>query len=124
MLLMRKFEEKAGQLYGQQTIRGFCHLYTGQEAIVAGTMSLLSADDSLITANHDHAHALAKGVSADACMAELFGKVTGCSKGKGGSMHFFCERAQVYGRTRNCWQTNTFGCRSHTSQKNTWVQSM
>ncbi|WP_134089686.1 pyruvate dehydrogenase (acetyl-transferring) E1 component subunit alpha [Olivibacter sp. XZL3] len=89
MLLMRKFEEKAGQLYGQQKIRGFCHLYIGQEAVVAGAMSVLRKEDSMITAYRDHAHALAKGMSANAAMAELFGKVTGCSKGKGGSMHFF-----------------------------------
>jgi pyruvate dehydrogenase E1 component alpha subunit len=86
---MRKFEEKAGQLYGQQKIRGFCHLYIGQEAVVAGAMSVLRKEDSMITAYRDHAHALAKGMSANAAMAELFGKVTGCSKGKGGSMHFF-----------------------------------
>ncbi len=89
MLLMRKFEEKAGQLYGQQKIRGFCHLYIGQEAVVAGAMSVLRKEDSMITAYRDHAHAIAKGMSPDSAMAELFGKVTGCSKGKGGSMHFF-----------------------------------
>lgn len=89
MLLMRKFEEKAGQLYGQQKIRGFCHLYIGQEAVVAGAISVLRKEDSMITAYRDHAHAIAKGMSANAAMAELFGKVTGCSKGKGGSMHFF-----------------------------------
>ncbi|QNL50895.1 pyruvate dehydrogenase (acetyl-transferring) E1 component subunit alpha [Olivibacter sp. SDN3] len=89
MLLMRKFEEKAGQLYGQQKIRGFCHLYIGQEAVVAGAMSVLRKEDSMITAYRDHAHAIAKGMDPNAAMAELFGKVTGCSKGKGGSMHFF-----------------------------------
>ena len=94
---MRKFEEKAGQLYGQQKIRGFCHLYIGQEAVVAGTMSVIKPEDSLITAYRDHAHALAKGVSADACMAELFGKATGCSKGKGGSMHFFSKEHKFMG---------------------------
>ncbi|SUI97580.1 Acetoin:2,6-dichlorophenolindophenol oxidoreductase subunit alpha [Sphingobacterium spiritivorum] len=94
---MRKFEEKAGQLYGQQKIRGFCHLYIGQEAVVAGTMSVIGPEDSLITAYRDHAHALAKGVSADACMAELYGKATGCSKGKGGSMHFFSKEHKFMG---------------------------
>lgn len=89
MLLMRKFEEKAGQLYGQQKIRGFCHLYIGQEAVVAGAMSVLRKEDSMITAYRDHAHAIAKGMNPNAAMAELFGKATGCSKGKGGSMHFF-----------------------------------
>lgn len=97
MLLMRKFEEKTGQLYGQQKIRGFCHLYIGQEAVVAGTMSAIEAKDSLVTTYRDHAHALAKGVSADACMAEMFGKVTGCSKGKGGSMHFFSKEHKMMG---------------------------
>lgn len=97
MLLMRKFEEKTGQLYGQQKIRGFCHLYIGQEAVVAGTMSAIEAGDSLVTTYRDHAHALAKGVSADACMAEMFGKVTGCSKGKGGSMHFFSKEHKMMG---------------------------
>jgi len=97
MLLMRKFEEKTGQLYGQQKIRGFCHLYIGQEAVMAGTMSVIKPEDSVITAYRDHAHALAKGVSADACMAEMFGKITGCSKGKGGSMHFFSKEHKMMG---------------------------
>lgn len=97
MLLMRKFEEKAGQLYGQQKIRGFCHLYIGQEAVIAGTMSVLTKDDSIITAYRDHAHALAKGISANSVMAELYGKVTGCSKGKGGSMHMFSKAHRFFG---------------------------
>src|ERR1700746_4094310 len=71
MLLMRKFEEKAGQLYGQQKIRGFCHLYIGQEAVVAGAMSVLKPEDNMITAYRDHGHALAKGIPARAVMAEL-----------------------------------------------------
>ncbi|TDS14011.1 pyruvate dehydrogenase E1 component alpha subunit [Sphingobacterium paludis] len=94
---MRKFEEKTGQLYGQQKIRGFCHLYIGQEAVMAGTMSVIGAEDSVITAYRDHAHALAKGVSANECMAEMFGKITGCSKGKGGSMHFFSKEHKMMG---------------------------
>jgi len=97
MLLMRKFEEKAGQLYGQQKIRGFCHLYIGQEAVVAGTVSATRPADTFITSYRDHAQALAKGVSADACMAELYGKATGCSKGKGGSMHFFDKSKGMMG---------------------------
>ncbi len=97
MLLMRKFEEKAGQLYGQQKIRGFCHLYIGQEAVVAGTVSATRPADTFITSYRDHAQALAKGVSADACMAELYGKATGCSKGKGGSMHFFSKEHGMMG---------------------------
>ncbi len=97
MLLMRKFEEKAGQLYGQQKIRGFCHLYIGQEAVLAGAMSVIKPEDSLITAYRDHAHALAKGVTPNAVMAELYGKATGCSKGKGGSMHMFDKEKHFYG---------------------------
>lgn len=97
MLLMRKFEERAGQLYGMQKIRGFCHLYIGQEAVVAGAMTVLRPEDAMITAYRDHAHALAKGVSANAVMAELYGKVTGCSKGKGGSMHMFSAEHRFFG---------------------------
>ena len=97
MLLMRRFEEKAGQLYGQQKIRGFCHLYIGQEAVLAGAMSVLKPEDSMITAYRDHAHAIAKGVSSNSIMAELYGKATGCSKGKGGSMHMFSKEHHFYG---------------------------
>jgi pyruvate dehydrogenase E1 component alpha subunit len=97
MMLMRRFEEKTAQLYGQQKIKGFCHLYIGQEAVVAGTMSALNSDDRIITAYRDHAHALACGISANAVMAELYGKVTGCSKGKGGSMHMFSKEHNFFG---------------------------
>ena len=97
MMLMRKFEEKAGQLYGQQKIRGFCHLYIGQEAVVAGSMTALKKEDAMITAYRDHAHALAKGISANEVMAELYGKITGCSKGKGGSMHMFSKEHRFFG---------------------------
>ncbi len=97
MLLMRRFEERAGQLYGMQKIKGFCHLYIGQEAIVAGAMSVLQKDDNMITAYRDHAHALGKGTSARAVMAELFAKATGCSKGKGGSMHMFDGANRFFG---------------------------
>ncbi len=97
MLLMRRFEEKAGQMYGMQKIRGFCHLYIGQEAIGAGCMTATTADDIFITAYRDHALAIAKGVSAKSCMAELYGKSTGCSKGKGGSMHFFGLKERFFG---------------------------
>jgi pyruvate dehydrogenase E1 component alpha subunit len=89
MVLMRKFEEKAGQLYGMQKIKGFCHLYIGQEACAAGAISALKKGDKWITAYRDHAHPLALGTSPNAVMAELYGKETGCSKGKGGSMHIF-----------------------------------
>ncbi len=97
MQLMRKFEEKAGQLYGQQKIRGFCHLYIGQEACVAGAVSALNKDDKWITAYRDHAHPLGLGTSPNAVMAELFGKETGCSKGKGGSMHMFDKEVNFMG---------------------------
>jgi pyruvate dehydrogenase E1 component alpha subunit len=97
MLLMRKFEEKTGQLYGQQKIRGFCHLYIGQEAVLAGAVSALRHEDSMITTYRDHAHALAKGTHPNAIMAEMYGKATGCSKGKGGSMHMFDKENHFYG---------------------------
>lgn len=97
MLLQRKFEEKAGQLYGQQKIRGFCHLYIGQEAVSAGSISAITENDNVITAYRDHGLALARGISARECMAELFGKATGCSKGKGGSMHFFSKERRFFG---------------------------
>ena len=97
MLLMRKFEEKAGQLYGQQKIRGFCHLYIGQEACVAGAVSALEEGDKYITAYRDHAHPIALGSDPKRIMAELFGKVTGVSKGKGGSMHMFDKEHHFFG---------------------------
>jgi pyruvate dehydrogenase E1 component alpha subunit len=97
MLLLRRFEEKSGQLYGMQKIRGFCHLYIGQEALAAGCMTATRPEDPFITAYRDHGLALAKGISANACMAELYGKATGCSKGKGGSMHFFGLKEAFFG---------------------------
>lgn len=97
MMLVRRFEEKAAQLYGQQKIRGFCHLYIGQEAIVAGMVTATTKDDKFITAYRDHGHALALGVSANAVMAELYGKATGCSGGKGGSMHMFSKEHNFLG---------------------------
>ncbi|MGN6532126.1 MAG: pyruvate dehydrogenase (acetyl-transferring) E1 component subunit alpha [Ginsengibacter sp.] len=97
MLLLRRFEEKAGQMYGMQKIRGFCHLYIGQEAIAAGCMTATTDDDIFITAYRDHGLAIAKGVTPNACMAELYGKATGCSKGKGGSMHFFGVEQRFFG---------------------------
>ncbi|HMK05060.1 MAG TPA: pyruvate dehydrogenase (acetyl-transferring) E1 component subunit alpha [Ferruginibacter sp.] len=97
MLLLRRFEEKTGQLYGMQKIRGFCHLYIGQEAVAAGCMTATNPEDKFITAYRDHALAIAKGVSAKSCMAELYGKATGCSKGKGGSMHFFGLKENFFG---------------------------
>ncbi|MFT5639957.1 MAG: pyruvate dehydrogenase E1 component alpha subunit [Cyclobacteriaceae bacterium] len=97
MLLMRRFEEKAGQLYGQQKIKGFCHLYIGQEACVAGAVSALQDGDKYITAYRDHAHPIGLGSEINAIMAELFGKVTGLSRGKGGSMHMFDVKNGFFG---------------------------
>lgn len=97
MLLMRRFEEKAGQLYGQQKIRGFCHLYIGQEACASGAISALEKDDKWITAYRDHAHPLGLGTDPGAVMAELYGKVTGTTKGKGGSMHIFDKTVNFIG---------------------------
>ena len=97
MLLMRRFEEKAGQLYGQQKIRGFCHLYIGQEACASGAISALKKGDKYITAYRDHGHPLALGTDPRRVMAELFGKETGVSKGKGGSMHMFDIENHFYG---------------------------
>ena len=97
MMLQRKFEEKAGQLYGQQKIRGFCHLYIGQEACSSGSYSALTKDDKWITAYRDHGIPLALGSDPKAIMAELFGKQTGSSKGKGGSMHIFDKSVNFVG---------------------------
>jgi pyruvate dehydrogenase E1 component alpha subunit len=97
MLLIRRFEERASQQYQAQKIGGFCHLYIGQEAVVVGAVAAARRDDYLITAYRDHGHSLARGTSANACMAELFGKATGCSRGLGGSMHFFDKEHHMYG---------------------------
>lgn len=97
MLLMRKFEEKAAQLYGQQRIKGFCHLYSGQEACVAGAVTALEKGDKYITAYRDHVHPVALGTAAKYIMAELFAKATGISKGKGGSMHMFDKEKNFFG---------------------------
>jgi pyruvate dehydrogenase E1 component alpha subunit len=97
MQLQRKFEEKAGQLYGQQKIRGFCHLYIGQEACSSGAISALTKGDKYITAYRDHAHPLALGTDPGKIMAELYGKATGTTKGKGGSMHIFDKEVGFMG---------------------------
>jgi pyruvate dehydrogenase E1 component alpha subunit len=89
MLLIRRFEERCAMLYQNQKIGGFCHLYSGQEAVAVGSIGVLREDDFVITAYRDHGHAIARGVDVRAAMAEMLGKATGCSKGKGGSMHFF-----------------------------------
>jgi pyruvate dehydrogenase E1 component alpha subunit len=97
MLLIRRFEGKAGQAYALSKIKGYFHRYDGQEAVAVGTISVLNDDDAVITAYRDHGHALTRGVDPNACMAELFGKITGCSRGKGGSMHFFDAKRHFYG---------------------------
>ena len=89
MLLIRKFEEKISQLYIQQKFGGFLHLYIGQEAVAVGTVSAQKKGDKHITAYRDHGHPIALGTDPRILAAELYGKATGCSKGKGGSMHFF-----------------------------------
>ncbi|KOF22441.1 pyruvate dehydrogenase [Ensifer adhaerens] len=97
MLLIRRFEEKAGQLYGMGFIGGFCHLYIGQEAVVVGMQMALKEGDQVITAYRDHGHMLACGMSARGVMAELTGRRSGLSKGKGGSMHMFSKEKHFYG---------------------------
>jgi pyruvate dehydrogenase E1 component alpha subunit len=97
MLLQRRFEERCAEAYALGKIGGFCHLYIGQEAISAGTMSLLRPDDYVVTSYRDHGQALARGVSPRAVMAELFGRQDGCSGGKGGSMHIFEKSVNFLG---------------------------
>jgi pyruvate dehydrogenase E1 component alpha subunit len=89
MMLIRRFEEKAGEAYSLGKIGGFCHLYIGQEAVAVGSLAALRADDYITCSYREHGHALARGISARAVMAELFGKAAGCTGGKGGSMHLF-----------------------------------
>jgi pyruvate dehydrogenase E1 component alpha subunit len=97
MLLIRRFEERAGQLYGMGLIGGFCHLYIGQEAVVVGMQSNVSSNDQLITAYRDHGHMLAAGMDPKGVMAELTGRSGGYSRGKGGSMHMFSSEKKFYG---------------------------
>lgn len=97
MLLIRRFEERCAELYSAATIRGFVHLYVGEEAVATGVIACLGADDSIVSTYRDHGHALARGVSVDALMAEMFGKVTGCSRGRGGSMHLFDRATHFVG---------------------------
>jgi pyruvate dehydrogenase E1 component alpha subunit len=97
MLMIRRFEERAGQLYGMGLIGGFCHLYIGQEAVVVGMQAHVGPFDQSITAYRDHGHMLAAGINPDAVMAELTGRSTGLSRGKGGSMHMFSAAKKFYG---------------------------
>ena len=97
MLLIRRFEEKAGQLYGMGLIGGFCHLYIGQEAVVTGMQAATKEGDAVITSYRDHGHMLACGMDPKGVMAELTGREGGYSKGKGGSMHMFSKEKHFYG---------------------------
>jgi pyruvate dehydrogenase E1 component alpha subunit len=97
MLLIRRFEEKAGEAYALGQIGGFCHLYIGQEAVAVGAIAALRDDDYVTSSYREHGHALARGMSSRSVMAELFGKATGCSKGKGGSMHLFDAELNFFG---------------------------
>jgi len=97
MLLIRRFEEKAGQLYGMGLVGGFCHLYIGQEAVVVGMQAALEPGDQVITAYRDHGHMLATGMDAKGVMAELTGRAAGYSRGKGGSMHMFSREKKFFG---------------------------
>src|SRR4029077_15790826 len=97
MILIRRFEEKSAEAYSLGKIGGFCHLYIGQEAVAVGALSALRPDDYVLTSYRDHGHALVKGISPDAVMAELYGKAGGCSGGKGGSMHMFDKEVNFLG---------------------------
>src|SRR5205823_13799675 len=97
MLLQRRFEERTAEAYALGKIGGFCHLYIGQEAVSTGTLSVLRPDDYIITTYRDHGQALARGIEPRSIMAELFGRATGCSGGKGGSMHIFDRNKNFLG---------------------------
>ena len=97
MVLIRRYEEKAAELYQATKIRGFLHLYIGEEAIAVGIMQSLGPEDSVVATYREHGHALARGVSADLIMAEMYGKVTGCARGRGGSMHLFDGPTRFFG---------------------------
>jgi len=97
MLRIRRFEERTLMMYSQQKIRGFCHVYIGQEAIAAGMVSAIKKEDALVTAYRQHGNAISRGIPTKLCMAELFGKATGVVKGKGGSMHFFSREHRFFG---------------------------
>jgi len=97
MLLVRRFEEKCVELYSAGSIRGFLHVYIGEEAVATGVMSVLREDDAVVATYREHGHALLKGMSARSVMAEMFGRVTGCCRGRGGSMHLFDAATRFYG---------------------------
>ena len=97
MILIRRFEEKCAELYTQEKIRGFLHLYIGEEANAVGVMQALTPDDAVVTTYREHGHALVRGLPINAVMAEMYGKATGCSRGHGGSMHLFGAAQRFYG---------------------------
>jgi pyruvate dehydrogenase E1 component alpha subunit len=97
MVRIRRFEERCADLYGKQKIRGFLHLYIGEEAVAAGAVRALQADDAIVATYREHGHALVRGISANAIMAEMYGKQEGCSRGRGGSMHLFDAASRFYG---------------------------
>jgi len=97
MVRVRRMEEKCAELYGEAKIRGFLHLYVGQEAVAAGTLSVLTPDDAVVATYREHGHALLRGIPMTSIMAEMFGKQEGCSRGRGGSMHLFDAATRFYG---------------------------
>lgn len=97
MIRIRRLEEKSAELYAKQKIRGFLHLYIGEEAVAVGAMRALREEDNIVATYREHGHALMRGVSAGAIMAEMYGKMNGCSRGRGGSMHLFCAERRFYG---------------------------
>ncbi|MCW8994867.1 MAG: pyruvate dehydrogenase (acetyl-transferring) E1 component subunit alpha [Psychromonas sp.] len=97
MIRIRRFEERCVSLYSEEKIRGFLHLYNGEEAVAVGVMQALTAQDAIFATYREHGHALARGMSMNSIMAEMFGKETGCSKGRGGSMHLFDSKLHFYG---------------------------
>src|SRR3990172_12143261 len=101
MVLIRRFEEKAAELYMIGKIRGFLHLYIGEEAVAVGAMEAFTPDDAIVATYREHGQALARGIPAGPLMAEMYGKTTGCSRGRGGSMHFFDIARRFYGRPTN-----------------------
>src|SRR6516164_2897457 len=97
LIRIRRFEERCVELYSAAAIRGFMHLYIGEEAVAVGVMEALTADDAIVATYREHGHALVRGVSAASIMAEMYGKVEGCSCGRGGSMHLFDAATRFYG---------------------------
>src|SRR5450830_1575923 len=97
MLRIRRMEERAAELYGQQKIRGFLHLYIGEEAVAAGALRALQTDDNVVATYREHGHALLRGIAMQAIMAEMYGKLEGCSHGHGGSMHLFDRAHRFFG---------------------------